>query len=49
METFETNNDNIKLYDINDYQKLRLIVDYISGMTDNFALTLYQKLQGIKI
>ena len=32
----------------NDYYKLRLIVDFVSGMTDNFALKLYQELQGIK-
>ncbi|MFW5887024.1 MAG: hypothetical protein ACOCUL_04635 [Bacteroidota bacterium] len=38
-----------KLYELSDYYKLRMIVDYISGMTDNFALSLYQKLQGIKI
>ena len=44
-----TNNLDVKLYELNDYQKLRLIIDYISGMTDNFALSLYQKLQGIKI
>jgi dGTPase len=43
---FETN---IKeLSDWNDYYKLRVIVDYISGMTDGFALNLYQELQGIK-
>ena len=31
------------------YAKLKLIVDYISGMTDKFALTQYQKLNGQKI
>ncbi|MHB8336111.1 MAG: dGTP triphosphohydrolase [Ignavibacteriaceae bacterium] len=38
-----------EIYKLNDYYKLRLIVDYISGMTDQFALKLYQKLQGIRI
>ncbi|MDC7242804.1 MAG: dNTP triphosphohydrolase [Sphaerochaetaceae bacterium] len=32
-----------------DYDKLRMIVDYISGMTDQFALNHYQKLNGQKI
>lgn len=39
-------------YDISalsPYNKLRLIVDFISGMTDKFAVTLYQELIGIKI
>lgn len=44
---FETKIDN--LFEIKDYYKLRMIVDYVSGMTDQFALKLYQKLQGIRI
>ncbi len=31
------------------YYKLRIIVDFISGMTDQFALNHYQKLSGQKI
>lgn len=38
-----------KIGDLNDYFKLRVIVDYISGMTDQFALNHYQKLSGQKI
>lgn len=34
---------------LNDYYKLRIIVDFISGMTDQFALNHYQKLNGQKI
>ena len=34
---------------LNDYYKLRVIVDFISGMTDQFALNHYQKLSGQKI
>jgi len=34
---------------LNDYYKLRVIVDYISGMTDQFALNQFQKLSGQKI
>lgn len=37
-----------ELHKWNNYYKLRIIVDYISGMTDGFALNLYQELQGIK-
>jgi dGTPase len=33
----------------NDYYKLRIIVDFISGMTDQYALNHYQKLSGQKI
>lgn len=32
-----------------DYYKLRVIVDYVTGMTDQFALDQYQKLSGQKI
>lgn len=34
---------------LSDYYKLRIIVDFISGMTDQFALNHYQKLNGQKI
>lgn len=32
-----------------DYAKLRMIVDYVSGMTDFFALDVFQRLKGINI
>jgi len=32
-----------------DYYKLRIIIDFISGMTDQYALDHYQKLSGQKI
>lgn len=35
--------------DLDDYYKLRVIVDYITGMTDQFAINQYQKLSGQKI
>jgi dGTPase len=35
--------------DLDDYYKLRIIVDYISGMTDQFALNHYRKISGQKI
>lgn len=36
-------------YNNNMYNRLRLIVDYISGMTDRHAITLFQELKGIKL
>jgi len=44
---FDTGKGNIN--EIDDYYKLRLIVDYISGMTDNHALKVYRRLEGIRI
>jgi dGTPase len=32
-----------------EYSKFQLVVDFISGMTDSYALALFQKLKGIKI
>lgn len=36
-------------YTNSNYKDLQLIVDYISGMTDNYILKLYQELNGLKI
>jgi dGTPase len=41
--------ENSKMDELNDYYKLRIIVDFITGMTDQFALNHYQKLSGQKI
>jgi len=41
--------ENDSIDKLNDYFKLRIIVDFISGMTDQFALNHYQKLSGQKI
>jgi dGTPase len=38
-----------KIEQMNDYYKLRVIVDFVTGMTDQFALNHYQKLSGQKI
>lgn len=38
--------ESFDLKDLSVYYKLRLIVDYISGMTDNFALSLHRTLNG---
>ncbi len=32
-----------------DYQKVLGVLDYVSGMTDNFATDLYRKIKGIHI
>lgn len=37
------------LKDLSDYYKLKVIVDFVSGMTDQYALEHYQKLSGQKI
>jgi dGTPase len=34
---------------LSPYQRLLAVTDYISGMTDSFAVDLYQKLSGIKL
>ncbi|NIH20290.1 dGTP triphosphohydrolase [Morganella morganii] len=39
----------IHIVDLPAYFKLKLIVDYVSGMTDLFAINHYQKLSGQKI
>jgi dGTPase len=33
----------------NDYQKVLGILDYVSGMTDNYAIDLYRRIKGIEI
>ena len=33
----------------NDYEKIMCILDYVSGMTDNYALELYRNLRGISV
>ncbi len=41
--------DDAKIDKLSDYYKLRIIVDFVSGMTDQFALDHYQKISGQKI
>lgn len=33
----------------NDYEKVQSVVDFVSGMTDLYALDLYRKMQGISL
>ncbi len=35
--------------DINEYERLHLIIDFVSGMTDSYAVSLYKKLLGISL
>lgn len=41
--------EKIEKYNNPEYRKLQLIVDFISGMTDSYAINLYQELKGIRI
>lgn len=41
---YERHND----YPNDTYKRIQLITDFISGMTDNYALELFQKLKGIR-
>ena len=42
-------NDKYNSYGNTTYKGLQLVTDYISGMTDSYALTLYQELTGIRL
>jgi dGTPase len=43
--------DEVNLYLIsgNLYHNLRVILDFVSGMTDSYALTMYRKIKGISL
>ena len=41
--------ENIEKYDNIEYTKLQMITDFISGMTDTYAINLYQELKGLKL
>ncbi|AIL47809.1 dGTP triphosphohydrolase [Elizabethkingia anophelis] len=43
------NSINPDFHDLDEYYKLRVIVDFISGMTDQYALKHYQKISGQRI
>lgn len=38
-----------RIKDLDTYSKLLLVTDFISGMTDSYALDLHQKLKGVKM
>ena len=41
--------EEVEPYSNSEYKKLQLIVDFITGMTDSYAINLYQELKGIKL
>jgi len=41
--------EDIETYGNEEYKKLQLIVDFIAGMTDTYAINLFQELKGIKL
>jgi len=41
--------EDVEKYSNSEYKKLQLIVDFVSGMTDRYAIRLFQQLKGIKI
>ena len=47
--SYRTVYNTIENYENDRYKKLQLIVDFISGMTDTYAINLYQELKGIKL
>ncbi|GAN35337.1 dGTP triphosphohydrolase [Candidatus Brocadia sinica JPN1] len=46
-QQFNTHDEYLKI--LSPYQRLLVVTDYISGMTDTYAVDLYQKLSGIKL
>lgn len=41
--------EEIEKYPNQEYKKLQLIVDFVTGMTDSYAINLFQELKGIKL
>ncbi|MBN1988399.1 MAG: dNTP triphosphohydrolase [Bacteroidales bacterium] len=41
--------EEIETYPNQEYKKMQLVVDFLSGMTDTYAINLFQELKGIKI
>lgn len=47
--SYRTVYNTIEKYPNERYKRLQLIVDFISGMTDTYAINLFQELKGIKL
>jgi dGTPase len=41
--------EDVEKYTNQEYKKLQLVVDFITGMTDSYAINLFQELKGIKL
>lgn len=46
---YDKDDENDDISRCSEYEILHLVVDYISGMTDSYALSLYKELMGIEI
>lgn len=46
---YNHNNSTNNFNDLNLYERLLLVTDFISGMTDSYAVDLHQKLSGVKL
>ena len=46
LNDYETSKTGDEAYDL--YLRLLMVTDYISGMTDSYARTLYRELSGIE-
>lgn len=44
-----SDNSRRKISDLSIYDKIHLVIDFISGMTDSYAVNLYKELTGISI
>ena len=40
---------NFDIEQLDNYSKLRLIVDFVASMTDKYSVELYQKFAGMKL
>ena len=49
MLPFYTVDKNSALWRSSSYQRLMSILDFVSGMTDGYAVSLHQKLKGISL
>lgn len=41
--------EKVEDYENEEYKKLQMIIDFVTGMTDTYAINLYQELKGIKL
>ena len=40
---------NVELEQLSAYERMLLVTDFVSGMTDSFAVELYQRIRGISL
>ena len=49
IQSFDSNGNLIKNKQLDKKQRIQIVVDFISGMTDSYALDLYNTLSGMKL